>query len=142
MSSGEKSLQQPAHLIRLLPEGRFAPRRRGNSDLNHACRICRSPTYNIGSSCFCTRVLNSIVGAAIGRPPVNIRSDVKKNASAVKISRISIIGLAQKRNAPFFIRIAFRQPPADERCSPLQNCGLLQSLIQTAEIYRLPPLSK
>ena len=28
---------------------------------------------------------------------------------------------------------------ADERCSPLQNCGLLQSLIQTAEIYRLPP---
>ena len=68
MSSGEKSLQQPAHLIRLLPEGRFAPRRRGNSDLNHACRICRSPTYNIGSSCFCTRVLNSIVGASIARP--------------------------------------------------------------------------
>ena len=73
MSSGEKVLQQPAHLIRLLAGGAIRSCRRGNSDLNHACRICRSPTYNIGSSCFCTRVLNSIVGAAIGRPPADRR---------------------------------------------------------------------
>ena len=73
MSSGEKVLQQPAHLIRLLAGGAIRSCRRGDSDLNYACRICRSPTYNIGSSCFCTRVLNSIVGAAIGRPSADRR---------------------------------------------------------------------
>ena len=123
MSSGEKVLQQPAHLIRLLPEGQFAPRRRGNSDLNHACRICRSPTYNIGSSCFCTRVLNSIVGAAIGRPPVKIRSNVKQNASAKAFTsagynRATAITIPTVLNADCFPAAAGRDS-AKAKCSVL-----------------------
>ena len=35
------------------------------------------------------------VGAAIGRPPVEIRSDVKQHASVEKISTISPVGIPQ-----------------------------------------------
>ena len=38
---------------------------------------------------------NAAVGAAIGRPPVKIRNDRKKSASAVKISAISPVGHRQ-----------------------------------------------
>ena len=38
---------------------------------------------------------DAAVGAAIGRPPVKIRSDVKQNASTVKISTLSPVGLSQ-----------------------------------------------
>ena len=50
------------------------------------------------------------VGAAIGRPYVKIRSDVKQNASAVKISALSPVG---------------HRCVADEQCSPLQLSVLL-----------------
>ena len=80
-----------------------------------------------------------LVGAAIGRPPVKIRSDVNQYASAKKISAISPVGHPQIRHAWFKCELLSGSRRADERCSPLQNCGLLQSLIQTAEIYRLPP---
>ena len=47
----------------------------------------------------------ALVGAAIGRPSVKIRSDRKQNASVVKISTISPVGLTQKRYASFLMRI-------------------------------------
>ena len=64
------------------------------------------------------------VGAAIGRPYVKIRSDVKQHASAVKISAISPVGLTQKRYATFLMRIACMAIP-DEQCSLLQLSVLL-----------------
>lgn len=53
MSSGEKVLQQPAHLIRLLAGGAI---RVENGDFLY----CFSPTGNNGVSRLCTRVLNDI----------------------------------------------------------------------------------
>ena len=49
------------------------------------------------------------VGAAIGRPPVKICSNVKQNASAEKISTTSPAGRLQSRHPPFSTRFA---PPA------------------------------
>ena len=53
MSSGEKVLQQPAHLVRLLAGGAI---RVENGDFLY----CFSPTGNNGVSRLCTRVLNDI----------------------------------------------------------------------------------
>ena len=64
MSSGEKVLQQPAHLIRLLAGGAI---RVENGDFLY----CFSPTGNNGVSRLCTRVLNDIAhirGAACHLP--------------------------------------------------------------------------
>ena len=55
------------------------------------------------------------VGAAIGRPPVNIRSDVKQHASAKAI--ISIITGRADAKATFTILNANRFPPVGRRTS-------------------------
>ena len=49
-----------------------------------------------------------------------------------------IIGTPQKRQTPFSSRIAFRQPAADERCSPLQLSVLLFFAPVGAAIGRPP----
>ena len=52
---------------------------------------------------------DAAVGAAIGRPPVNIRSYVKQNASSVKISTMSPVGHGKKDSFKRCTELPLRQ---------------------------------
>ncbi len=115
MSSGEKVLQQPAHLIRLLPEGRFGLRLHvivcasarpapagGAIRIKASCyRSCVSPTGDNGNCRSCPRVLND--GIWSDRRTLYCRGEHRSSAPR----RCPTGGNGNDRSAAVFLMTAF-----------------------------------